>query len=67
MALLADIDAQVATLRDLFAGDVVVEELPARMSVFGGQKLLDAMAAASALVRCAERIGIVGAGVAPAP
>lgn len=66
MTLFTDVDAQVATLRDLFGGDVTVEDLPARMSSFGGEKLVDAMAAAAALVRCVERIEIVGAGIVAA-
>lgn len=64
MAIFTDIDAQVATLRDLFGGDVGAAELSGRMSAFDGEQLVDALVAASALVRCAERIGIVGAGIA---
>ncbi|PKI92089.1 HNH endonuclease [Actinomycetales bacterium SN12] len=66
MALFTDIDAQVAVLRDLFGGDVAVDELASRMSSFSGEKLISAVAAAAALVRSAERIGIVGAGIVAA-
>ena len=66
MALFTDIDAQVAVLRGLLGGDVAVEELTLRMSSFSGEKLMEAMAAAAALVRWAERVGIVGAGIVAA-
>jgi len=64
MALFTEIEHQVAALRDLFGADVAAEDLPARMSMFGGDRLVEAVAAASALVRVIERIGIVGAGIA---
>ncbi|WP_336644985.1 HNH endonuclease signature motif containing protein [Microbacterium sp. USHLN186] len=64
MALFTDIDAQVAALRDLFGAEVTPEELAGRMSAFSSEKLVDAMVAAAALARCAERISIIGAGVA---
>ncbi|MGW9628076.1 HNH endonuclease signature motif containing protein [Microbacterium sp. NPDC055521] len=66
MALFTDIDAQVAVLRDLFGADAQVQELSARMSSFPSEKLVEALGAAAALVRSAERIGIVGAGVVAA-
>ncbi|WP_259363492.1 hypothetical protein [Microbacterium esteraromaticum] len=63
MAIFTGIDAQVAALRDLLGDDVTVGDLAARMSSFSGEKLVDAMTAAAALVQCAERIGIIGAGI----
>lgn len=66
MALFTDIDAQVAVLRDLLGADADVQDLSARMSSFPGEKLVEALGAAAALVRAAERIGIVGAGIVAA-
>ncbi|OJU39994.1 MAG: hypothetical protein BGN97_14405 [Microbacterium sp. 69-10] len=66
MALLTDIEHQTAALRDLFGCDVPAEELTSRMSAFDADALVDAVTAASTLMRAAERISIVGAGVAAA-
>ena len=66
MALLTDIEHQIAALRDLFGCDVPAEELTSRMSAFDADALVDAVTAASTLMRAAERISIVGAGVAAA-
>lgn len=64
MALFTDIEHQVDALRDLFGCDVPVAELASRMVEFGADALLDAVTAASELMRAAERISIVGAGIA---
>jgi len=66
MAILTDIEHQVDALRDLFGCDVPVDELTARMSALDAGGLMDAVTAASDLVRAAERISIVGAGIAAA-
>lgn len=64
MALFTDIEHQVAALRGLFGDEVSASELPSRMAEFGSDKLVDALRAAAALVRGAERLTIVGAGLA---
>lgn len=66
MALLTDIQQQVDALRDLFGADAEASELPSRMSAFGADELLDAVTAASELMRAVERISIVGAGITAA-
>ena len=64
MELLTDIEQQVARLRDLFGDDVSVDGLAGRMEAFGSAQLVEALKSAAAVVRCAERISIVGAGLA---
>ena len=66
MALFTDVEDQVAALRDLFGDDISVDALAARMSQFGGDKLVRTLRTASALARCAERISIVGTGLVAA-
>lgn len=66
MALFSEIEHQVAVLRDLIGAEVSPSELTSRMSVLGADKLVDAVTAASDLMRAAERISIVGAGIAAA-
>ncbi|SJN30077.1 putative HNH endonuclease domain protein [Microbacterium esteraromaticum] len=66
MALFTDIDARISALRDLFGDDVEIDDLSSRMMAFSGDKLVEAVTAVSALVRCVERVGIVGAGITAA-
>lgn len=64
MAIFTDIDGQLEGLRTLLGDDVDVDVLAQRMSALGGEELMQALERAATVVRCIERISIVGAGVA---
>ncbi|WP_309103199.1 DUF222 domain-containing protein [Microbacterium sp.] len=66
MAIFSEIDAQVAALRALLGADADGEELADRMSALDDKEIVDVIGFASGLMRGAERIGIVGAGIAAA-
>jgi hypothetical protein len=66
MALFTDLESQVALLRRLLGADATAERLPDAMTALGDDDLVATIRAAAALVRGAERIGIVGAGLVAA-
>lgn len=66
MALLTDIEHQLDALRALLGVDVGAEQLSTRMTKLGADQLVEAVTAASELMRAAERIRIVGVGVTAA-
>ena len=66
MAIAAELKEQVSTLTELLGADVCADELPAVMSEFGDQLILDLLQRADALMRGAERVRIVASGVGAA-
>lgn len=66
MAIFSEIDAQVTALRALLGADADGEELAERMSALDDKEIVDVIGFASGLMRGAERIGIIGAGIAAA-
>lgn len=64
MAIISEIGEQVEALRALLGGDPEGEELAARVSTLDDDAIVAVIGCASAVMRCAERISIAGAGVA---
>ena len=66
MEIFSEIDTQIAALRDLLGADADGVELAERMSALDDDDVISVIGWASALMRGAERIAIVGAGIAAA-
>jgi hypothetical protein len=63
MAFFTEVEAHVFALRALLGEDAAAADLSEALGVLGDDDLIAAMRAAAALVRCAERVGVVGAGI----
>ena len=66
MAFFTEIDEQAAVLRGMLGEDASATDLAEIMTTLSDDKLVQVLTAAASLARCAERITVIGAGIAAA-